>query len=351
MSSKQNNKLKIIRLIEILIFIVGLFLASAITISYQEKIEDSQRADRETKSEIQSAVTSVSTFSILSESVTTSISEIYTTAVVTTQTTMIPYISTPYCKAAALYCVDDEQLLYSYNIDERIAPASLTKLLTSSVVLEYLSTDEILTVGSEQSLVQPYSSLCGLQYGSTASFGDFVTGMLMASGNDAAYTIAVSAARLLNPDDYLSDIDAVNYFCRLMNEFAENIGMKNSNFANPDGWDNDNHYTTVSDLIILAEYVLENPYIRNTVSMQNVRIPFLSGEVYEWTNSNLLLSPDSDYYRENSIGIKTGTTKNAGNCLISAFEINGKTYVSVVAGCEEDSDRYELTLKIIDSIT
>ena len=104
-------------------------------------------------------------------------------------------------------------------------------------------------------------------------------------------------------------------------------------------------------MIVLTDYALKNPYIRNVVGMQNVRIPFISGEVYEWTNSNLLLSPYSDYYRENAIGVKTGTTLNAGNCLISAFEINEKTYISVVAGCYEDWDRYELTLKIIDSIT
>lgn len=281
--------------------------------------------------------------------ITTSVCTV-TAPVVTTQTTTIPHINTPACKASALYCIDEEQMLYNYNIDEKIAPASLTKLLTSAVALEYLSSDEILTVGSEQYLVEPYSSLCGLQYGSTAALKDFITGMLMASGNDSAYTIAVSTARKLQPDICLSDIDAVSCFCQLMNDFAGNIGMKHSNFVNPDGWDNDNQYTTVSDLIILAEYVLKNSYIRDIVNTQYISITFISGEVYEWINSNLLLSPYSDYYCENAVGIKTGTTENAGNCLISAFENNGKTYIAVVVGCDNDSDRYELTLKLINSV-
>ncbi|MBO5163162.1 MAG: D-alanyl-D-alanine carboxypeptidase [Ruminococcus sp.] len=275
----------------------------------------------------------------------------YTASTSTTQTTTIPHIDTPTCKAAALYCIDDEKLLYSDNISRRIAPASMTKLLTASVALKYMNTDEILTVGSEQYLVQPYSSLCGVQWGSTATLETFIKGLLLSSGNDAAYTIGVSTARKLNPNTYLTDTEAVERFCMLMNGLSSDIGMTDSHFVNPDGWDDDNQYTTVSDLLLLTQYAMTVPEIREAVGIYQMNAEFISGDAYEWKNSNLLLDPYSEYYCENAIGVKTGTTLNAGNCLISSFIIDGKTYIAIVAGCETDSDRYELTLKLLHYFT
>lgn len=266
------------------------------------------------------------------------------------QTTTIPFIDDPVCNGAALYCVDDGQTLYSYNMEEKAAPASLTKLLTAAVALEYLEDDDILYAGSEQYLVNPGSSLCGLQYGSFSTAKNFITGLLMSSGNDAAYAIAVSTARKAYPDSNLSDEAAVSVFCGLMNTTAQRIGMTGSSFTTPDGWDDEKQYTTISDLLILTEYTLKIPEIREIVGTQYKTVAFESGEVYEWNNSNLLLDPYSEYYREDAIGVKTGTTLNAGNNLISAFVIDGKTYISVVVGCETDTDRYELTLKLIESI-
>lgn len=267
------------------------------------------------------------------------------------QTTTIPFIAEPACNGAALYCVDDGHMLYSYNTEEKVAPASLTKLLTAAVALEYLDDDDIIYAGSEQYLVQSGSSLCGLQYGSFSTARDFITGLLMSSGNDAAYAIAASTARKVYPENEMSDDAAVNVFCGLMNTTAQKIGMIGSVFTTPDGWDDANQYTTVSDLLLLTEYTLKIPEIREIVSTQSKTVAFGSGEVYDWTNSNLLLDPYSDYYRQDAVGVKTGTTLNAGNNLISAFVINGKTYISVVVGCTTDTDRYDLTLKLIDTVS
>lgn len=269
---------------------------------------------------------------------------------VTTVTVTIPKIEQPECRSSAFYSVDDKNIIYNDNIDLKVAPASLTKLLTASVALKYVDKDKVFTVGSEQWFVQPYSSLCYLQVGNMLTLEDLITGMLMASGNDAAYTIAVSVARELEPDIYMTDDEAVQYFCELMNNFACDLGMTQSNFVNPDGWDNDDQYTTVADLIKITEYVLSVPEIMEIVGTYQKHIQIYSGEFYTWTNSNLLLDPYSDYYCENAVGIKTGTTANAGNSLISAFENNDKTYIAVVVGCDSDSDRYELTLKLIYSL-
>ena len=243
------------------------------------------------------------------------------------------------------YCVEDNELLYSKKADERIAPASLTKLLTASVALYYISPDEVFTVGSEQELVPARSSRCLILPGHRLKLYDLITGMLLASGNDAAYTVAVSTARALNPEISMTDSGAVDYFCVLMNDFAKKLGMKNSHFTTPDGSDRDDQYTTVTDLLLLAEYALSVPDICDITSAYQKYVIFESGENITWTNSNKLLCPDSRFYSRYAAGMKTGTTNRAGKCLAAVFVKGGKTYISIVAGCFTDSDRYRITLK------
>lgn len=259
-------------------------------------------------------------------------------------------IDLPVCRASIFACSDDKELLYCDNIYNRIAPASLTKLLTASVALHYLSPETIITVGSEQNFVKSGSSLCLIKSGHKLKLYDLLTGMLMASGNDAAYTVAVSTARIVAPDgNSITDSEAVMYFSELMNNYADSIGMKNSHFVNPEGWDDENHYTTVFDLLILANHVLSIPEIKEITGTYQKKVYFVSGENATWTNTNALLNPYSPYYCSEAIGLKTGTTQNAGNCLISAFERNEKTYISVVTGCSSGSDRYELTFKMLSN--
>ena len=245
----------------------------------------------------------------------------------------------------AFYCVEDHELLYSKKADERIAPASLTKLLTASVALYYINPDEVFTVGSEQELVPAKSSRCLILPGNRLKLYDLITGMLLASGNDAAYTVAVSTARALNPEISMTDSEAVDHFCGLMNDFAKKLGMKNSHFTTPDGSDSDDQYTTVKDLLLLSEYALSVPDIYEISSAYQKYVIFESGENITWTNSNKLLCPDSRFYSEYALGMKTGTTNRAGKCLIAVFVKNEKTYISIVAGCFMDSDRYTLTLR------
>ena len=110
----------------------------------------------------------------------------------------------------------------------------------------------------------------------------------------------------------------------LMNDFASELGMTNSNFVNPDGWDNEEQYTTAEDLIKLAEYVITVPKIMEITGTYQKYVTICSGESYSWTNSNLLIDPYSNYYCENAVGLKTGTTINAGNSLIAVFKVDGK---------------------------
>lgn len=252
---------------------------------------------------------------------------------------------------AIFYCVEENEVLYSKNVGERIAPASLTKLLTASVALRYISSDEVFTVGSERKLVPEKSSLCLILPGHRLTLYDLVMGMLLASGNDAAHTVAVSAARAVYSGITMTDEEALDCFCGLMNDLAEELGMYNSHFTTPDGSDDKDQYTTVSDLLLLTKYALSVPEIREIASIYQKYVVFESGENITWTNSNKLLCPDSKFYSEYAVGMKTGTTSRAGNCLIAAFEKDGKTYISIAAGCLTDTDRYKLTLKNFKAYT
>ena len=256
----------------------------------------------------------------------------------------------PLCTAYALYCVEDDFMIDSMNKDKLIAPASLTKVLTASVTLRYLKPDDVVTVGSELSLVNVGSSLCMISRGQRLTVYDLLIGLLLPSGNDAAYTLAVSTARRVSGDRDMPDRNAVELFCKMMNEMARELGMKSSHFADPDGWDDPAHYTTVSDLIKVTKYALTVPEIREIVATTERDVVFESGESITWYNGNLLLWEQSRYYNEYAIGMKNGATDDAGYCLIAVFEKNGKTYIDIVVGSEDIEDRYEMIDRLFKEI-
>ena len=249
-----------------------------------------------------------------------------------------------------LYDLGDEHLISYHDIHKRISPASFTKLLTASVVLKYMSLDTVVTVGSEQDLVQLYSSVCYLAKGNRLTVYDLLTGMLLNSGNDAAYTAAVNTARTVSGRE-MSDNEAVTYFCGLMNDFAAELNMHESYFVNPDGYDANGQYTTAADMLRLARYSLTVPQIREITGTAKKTVTISSGQVFNWKSTNYLLDTSSKYYRSDAFGIKTGTTADAGTCLIAAFNKNGRTYITLVSGCSSDTTRYDLTISIIDPYT
>lgn len=242
-------------------------------------------------------------------------------------------------KSACFYCLETDEMLFEYNPSEKIYPASLAKILTASTALYYEDIDTEFTVGTELCLLKPHSSLCLIKKGHRLTLGQLITGMLLPSGNDAAYTIAVSIARKASGEK-LSDSEALKYFCELMNSFAGLIGMKGSHFTSPDGWDDKRQYTTAKDLLVLTRYALTVPTIRDTVSLSEKYVVFKSGENITWQNTNQLLSPGR-HFNQYAIGMKTGTTENAGNCLIAVFSKNGLTYIAVVCGASDSDSRYE----------
>lgn len=254
-------------------------------------------------------------------------------------------ISSPY---AGLYNLSTGATMYEKSAESRIHPASLTKLLTAITALNYLAPDTVITVGTELELLPKRSSLCLIKKGHRLTLYDLLTGMLVASGNDAAYTIAVNTARsILNQVD-ISDKEALSYFTELMNSTAKTIGCTKSKFTTPDGFDSEEQYTTIRDLMLICDYALNFKEIREITSTVKKKVVFESGENITWSNSNKLLHQESAYYYKHAIGMKTGTTPLAGLCLASVADINGQTYLAVVCGCKSENDRYLSSIKLFD---
>ena len=296
-------------------------------------------------------VTDRTTVTEPAETVTTAV----TTAAVTTTVTEAPppeiVIDGPYCKAALLLYGDDGSVMYSKAADEQISLASITKLMTASVALKYLSSETELTVGSEIGLVKPESTMAYLHYGARIKLNDLIYAMLLPSGNDAAYTAAAGTARYLTPGGDLSDTEAVELFVGLMNGMAEELGMNDTHFANPEGWDDLQHYTTLNDLMKLVKHAMAQPEIKEAVGTYQKIYYYPDGTYNVWTNTNLFLDPSTGFYDPDCTGIKTGTTAAAGCCLVSAFTKNGRTCLCAVMGCYENLDRFTLTRMLIDAYT
>lgn len=255
-------------------------------------------------------------------------------------------ISAPY---AGLYEVSSFRVLYEKEAQTTISPASLAKVLTAITALTYVPSDTVFTVGSELELVPARSSLCLIKQGRRLTLHQLLTGMLIASGNDAAYTVAVNTGRFVMGRSDVSDKEALSYFVGLMNSVAKTAGAQSSNFVNPDGYDTDGQYTTVRDLALIGRYAMCFEEISEIVSCAEKYVVFRSGENVTWKNSNQLLHSDSPYYFPEATGMKTGTTALAGKCLMATAEIMGKTYIAVIAGCTTEEDRYKSAADLLRS--
>jgi len=240
--------------------------------------------------------------------------------------------------SALVYNAATQQILFEEDSHAKHAPASLTKLLTALVALRYASPETVCTVGRELEYVQPNSSLAIIAQGQKLTLEQLLYGLLLASGNDAAYTIAANVGKIIQPNAGVQE--AVAAFVAAMNDYCTTLGMADSHFANPDGWDDDRQYTTAADLRLLACAAMENTLLKNTVQTKSKSVTFVSGQQITWTNSNKLLNAQSAYYNAACIGVKTGTTGSAGQCLISAFQNDTGTYYVIVLDCESDDRRY-----------
>ena len=235
------------------------------------------------------------------------------------------------------------------ELDEKLYPASITKLLSVYVMLQYMDPEETVTVGDALTLVQPDSSLANLQAGDQLTVSQLVAAMMLPSGNDAAQTAAVATGRAIADNQSLTPAEASQVFVQEMNKQAQELGMTGTHFANADGFHDDNHYTTMEDLRILAEKILADPTIVGYTSRTEETVNLLDGE-RTWKNTNFLLHPQMETYIPATIGLKTGYTGAAGSCLMSAFFLEDRLLIIGVFGAPAHTDdRYLDTVELFNT--
>lgn len=244
-------------------------------------------------------------------------------------------------KHSFIYIVETgEFLMLKGNEDDRIYPASLTKLFSTYVALLYMDAEETVKVGNEVLQVSDGSSTAHLTPGDKLTVRQLVEAMLLPSGNDAAMTLATAVGRRLAGNSQLSYKKAITRFVEEMNTVAQTVGLTGSHFENPDGYHSTNHYTTCRDMQKIGLLALSQPVIRQIMGMQKVVIDLQYDYPGGWQNTNLLIQPTSEYYNPDAIGMKTGYTRAAGACLMSAFAAEGKTVLIGIFGCPEKTDRF-----------
>lgn len=232
----------------------------------------------------------------------------------------------PVVSARGIYLVelDSMSLLYAKNPDQHFYPASTTKIVSAIVALDNYTQKEVVTV--------PYLStvgqVLGIQSGEQYYFNDLLYGLLVQSGNDVAMTLA---------QNYPGGLPL---FVAGMNRVVANLSLEDTNFTNPIGLDDWRQYTSPHDLAVLAKYAWQNSDIARAVATKEYDLSDLSGQhTIHLENINQLLGEV-----DGMVGIKTGWTEMAGECLVSLVEKDGQKVLGVVLN---SADRFGDTKKII----
>ena len=221
---------------------------------------------------------------------------------------------------------DSGEILYEKNADKKCAVASITKIMTAVIALEYAAENDK-AVRFTPEMAAEGSSMY-LKNGEILKLSEIVKGMMAVSGNDAANAAAFTVA------------GSIEGFSALMNEKAKQLGMKNTNFVTPSGLDDENHYSTARDMALLCCYAMKNDDFKKIVSQKSIDVSYIfpEGKTQTCVNHNKLLST-----YKGCIGIKTGFTKKAGRTLTSCAERDGVRLIAVTLDDGNDwNDHKEL---------
>ncbi|MGB4660269.1 MAG: serine hydrolase [Mobilitalea sp.] len=233
-------------------------------------------------------------------------------------------------EAAILFDATTKEVLFYKNPVQAMFPASTAKLLTSLVALDWCSETEEVTIGDEITMIASDSTRAYLEQKAVLSVRNLLEGMLVPSGNDAAYAVAAYVGRKSLGDIEATKEEAVNEFIRLMNQKAEEEGVINSCFKTPDGYDAVGQYTTAYDMGLIGIAAAGKSTITEIAQKSIARNIFPSGEDITWECTNKLIKQYSGQYYSYAIGLKTGTSTMAGRCLVAAAEKDGRKVVCVV---------------------
>ena len=232
------------------------------------------------------------------------------------------------------------KIIYEKDSTEKNYPASVTKILTAILVIENCNLDDIVTVSQTAISNMPEGYVVApLFNGEQMKVEDLLYALMLKSANDAAYVLAEHVG------------GSVEGFSKMMNSKAEEIGCKNSHFVNPNGIHNPEHYTTAYDMYLISNYAMKNEEFAKIVSTYKHTLPATNkyhqkDRIME--NTNAFVNPNSSFYNKEVNGIKTGTTIQAGNCLITSFSKDGLNFISVLLGAKTSDSKFTETKKMIN---
>lgn len=239
-------------------------------------------------------------------------------------------------RSAILVEVSTGRILYEKRSTEKMWPASTTKIMTVILVIENCKLDDMVTVTETaiENIPSGYVT-CDLQVGEQISVKDLLNALMIKSANDAAYVLAEHVG------------GSIDEFSDMMNQKARELGCAGTHFVNPNGVHNESHYSTAYDLYLIATYAMKNETFRSLVIQTDNILP--ATNKYPNTDrtlktTNALINPESEYYYKNAIGIKTGYTSQAGNCLVSEASRDGLEFIAVVL----NGDRFSDSIKLLD---
>lgn len=242
-------------------------------------------------------------------------------------------------RSALVWDVSNNAELYSKAADARTAPASTTKILTALLVIEQTNPADRVTIVPGD-MGQPDESAMGVAPGDTLTVDALLYGMLLVSGGDAARALARHVGTVLlagQPGDPLAR------FMRAMNDRVAVMGLPNTHFVNPDGYDAPGQYTSARDLARIANAALANPYFAKIVGTKEATRTTVDGaKTFKLVSTDELLG-----VRPGVHGVKTGTTDLAGECLVTAQWTPYGRVLSVVLGSGQ-GERFRDTVALLD---
>ena len=249
---------------------------------------------------------------------------------------------------AFIYDCEQGEIIYRKGHEKILYPASTTKLLTILFALEHLSPTDIITPGEELSLVGEGSSIAYIHKNHKLTVEMLIEGMLLPSGNDAAYVLAAATGNRMS-DGEATGQEAVSIFMDGMAAYGRTLGLKDTNFITPDGLAGKDHYSTLEDMLLIARAAADNEIIRRYAGVYRDSVTYASGHTNTWTNTNIMLDPTNPYYRACVTGLKTGSLDD-NYCLIITAEQNGRRYIIGIFGAAGRTIRFADAATIIDSL-
>ena len=248
-------------------------------------------------------------------------------------------------KAALLAGIDTRKNVYDKNIYERLYPASTTKIMTALLTLENADFSEVVTFTEDMTVNESGAKLCGFNVGDQITVEQLFYAMLIYSGNDAANALAVHIG------------GSIEGFAEMMNARAKTLGCVDTHFLNPSGLHEDDHYTSAYDLYLIFNECIKHDQFEQAIRQSSYDLTYKNAsngsEFLHLDTTNQYFLDAYDYPEHvKVIGGKTGTTDQAGSCIILYIKsiATDQGYISVILGANDSSELYTEMNLLLDKI-